>query len=159
MIKIFKKQKDGGKDSPVDGYFLIEWKGLFSIALLKFNKGQREAFHTHAFDAYTWFLFGDMEEERLYYYKNQIDEKNLDIVGKEDKKYKFSFIPKFTSKDNLHRVTAKKTSWCFTLRGRWDKTWIEVDKVNTEKNEKYSQLRLYTDGRKVLEKSRAYWKL
>ena len=55
-MKLFSKCKDGGKESPVDGYFLIECKGLFSVALLKFNKGGREAYHTHAFDAYTWFL-------------------------------------------------------------------------------------------------------
>ncbi len=32
---ILKKRKDGGKTSPVDAYFLCEFKSLFGIALLK----------------------------------------------------------------------------------------------------------------------------
>ena len=76
-MKLFSKCKDGGKESPVDAYFLIECKGLFfSVALLKFNKGGREAYHTHAFDAYTWFLKGDLVEEDVsgeqYTYKRSI---------------------------------------------------------------------------------------
>lgn len=60
MRNFLVKKKDGGPESPVDAYFLVELKGLFSIALLKFNKGCREAFHSHAFDAWTWFLSGDL---------------------------------------------------------------------------------------------------
>jgi len=47
-MRLFQKAKDGGPESPVDGYFLIEIKSLFSIALLKFNNGGRENYHTHA---------------------------------------------------------------------------------------------------------------
>lgn len=110
---LFKKRKDGGKSSPVDAYFVCEIKGLFSIAFLKFNKGGREAFHTHAFDALTWFLSGNLVEE--------------DVNG-DTYKYKRSLIPKFTSKSKNHRVKATKDSWCFTLRGAWDETWTEYNK-------------------------------
>ena len=45
ITRFFSKAKDGGKDSPVDGYFLIEIKWLFSVVLLKFNKGHRDNCH------------------------------------------------------------------------------------------------------------------
>jgi hypothetical protein len=111
-MKLFKKSKDGGPDSPVDAFFLIEWKQGFSIAILKFNKGARQAFHTHAFKAWTWFLKGRLEEE--------------DISG--DKyNYKRSLYPKVTEKEKNHRVKAFEDSWCLTVRGPWDKTWKETE--------------------------------
>jgi hypothetical protein len=111
-MAIFKKAPDGGPQSPVKAYFLCEFKGLFSIALLNFAQGGREAFHTHAFNAITWFLCGDLEEE-------QIDGTR--------KKYRRSLIPKLTKRDNNHRVRAAKSSWCFTIRGPWKAEWTEDD--------------------------------
>lgn len=109
-MRIFTKAKDGGPNSPVDAYFLIECKKLFSIAILKFNKGAREAYHTHAFDAYTWFICGELLEQdingSLYLYAR-------------------SLMPKFTPKNKNHRVIADKTSWCLTIRGPWSDTWTE----------------------------------
>jgi hypothetical protein len=125
-MKFFSKSKDGGPNSPVDAYFLFEIKPIISIALLKFNAGGREAFHTHAFSAVTWFLYGDLTEE-------QIDGTFT--------KYTRSIIPKITLRNNNHRVYATKTSWCLTIRGPWLKTWTE----DTEK-EKIT----LTHGRKVI---------
>ena len=124
----FSKVKDGGPNSPVDGYFLFEIKNLCSIALLKFNKGCREEFHTHAFDALTWFLWGDIEEE--------------DVSGS-TYKYTRSFFPKITKKSKNHRVKASADSWCFTIRGPWDKTW-------TEYNKDTDITTTFTHGRKVI---------
>jgi len=42
--------------------FLIEWKILFSIGILHFQEGSREAFHNHAFNAITFWLSGDVTE-------------------------------------------------------------------------------------------------
>ena len=50
-MRLFFKSKDGGPDSSVTGYWLIESKKLFSIVLLKFDGRSREAYHTHAFNA------------------------------------------------------------------------------------------------------------
>jgi hypothetical protein len=36
--RLFYVKPDGGKDSGVTAYFLIEWKVLFSIGLLRFKK-------------------------------------------------------------------------------------------------------------------------
>ena len=110
-IKLFCKSPDGGKDSGVTGYFLIEWKNVFSIALLRFSKGSREAFHSHAFNAYTWWLKGAVEEQYL--------------DGKKPKLWFPSIKPKFTPRDNFHKIIGLEESWCFTVRGPWSKTWQE----------------------------------
>jgi hypothetical protein len=107
---LFEKRKDGGPNSPVDAYFLIESKRFFSIALLKFNKGGREAFHTHAFNALTWFIKGDILEK--------------DVKGCEYQ-YTRSFIPKLTRRSMNHRVKAVEDSWCLTVRGPWKDIWSE----------------------------------
>lgn len=129
-MRFLEKTKDGGPLSPVTAYFLIEIKPLFSIALLKFNPGARDNFHTHAFHALTFFLKGDMGEyirkegETLY------------------KPYKdFSF--KITPRSRLHRVKSWKTSWALSFRGPWTKTWTE----ETPEGETI----ILTNGRKVLD--------
>jgi hypothetical protein len=63
--RVFYKKPDGGKDSGVTAYFLIEWKILFSIGVLRFKKGTREAYHNHAFNALTWWLKGKVTEEKI----------------------------------------------------------------------------------------------
>lgn len=127
-MSVLQKAKDGGRYSPVDAYFLIEVKCLFSIALLKFNKGTRENLHSHAFDALTWFICGDLVE--------------LDISG-DMYIYKKSIFPKLTRKAKTHKVIALKDSWCFTIRGKWQDTW-------TEYNELSNKTTTLTHGRKVL---------
>ena len=127
-MRILQKAKDGGQNSPVDAYFLIELKGLFSIALLKFNRGTRENLSSHAFDALTWFICGALIE--------------LDISG-DMYLYKRSILPKFTRKSKIHKVIALNDSWCFTIRGRWQDTW-------TEYNEESKELITLTHGRKVV---------
>ena len=128
-MHILRKRKDGGKTSPVDAYFLCEFKNLFSVALLKFNKGGREEYHTHAFDAYTIFLKGNLVEE--------------DVDGSEHI-YRRGKL-KFTPKSKNHRVSAKEDSWCFTLRGPWVDSW-------TEYNVKDNLTTFFTHGRKVVHK-------
>lgn len=110
-MKFFKKSYDGGKDSGVTGYWLIEWKGLFSIVLLRFSEGSREAFHSHAFNALTWWLKGAVVEQFQ--------------DGAESKLWGPSLIPKYTKRDNFHKVYALKVSWALSFRGPWSKTWKE----------------------------------
>ena len=129
-MRILSKSKDGGPDSPVDGFFLIELKSLFSVVLLRFNEGGREAFHTHAFNALTWFIAGDMTEE--------------DIDGS-FRKYQRSLIPKFTPRNKNHRVWANRNSWAISIRGPWASTWTEDD------TEYHTVL---THGRKIVERTK-----
>lgn len=111
-MKLFFKSKDGGPESNVTGYWLIESKSLFSVALLKFSKGSRDAFHTHAFNSVSWVLSGWLFEELLHTY-----------VGKY---LEPSILPVYTSRNRMHRVHGLlKTSWILTFRGPWSKTWQE----------------------------------
>lgn len=111
--RLFYTKPDGGKDSGVTGYFLIECKWLFSVAILKFERGSREAYHSHAFNALTWWISGDAVEERMIEGAVWI------------KRYKRSWKPKYTPRDNVHKVVAYTPSWAFTIRGPWQDTWNE----------------------------------
>lgn len=128
VSNLFSKVKDGGPESPVDAYFLIEIKSLFSIAVLKFNKGGREAYHTHAFNAFTWFLKGELEEQDVHGDRFQ---------------YRHGLLPKVTKREKNHRVLAKQDSWCLTFRGPWAKQW-------TEYKEAEDQTITMTSGRVVI---------
>jgi hypothetical protein len=117
-VRLFNKTKDGGPKSHVDAYFLCEFKNWFSIALLKFNVGGRGVYHTHAFNAYTWFLKGSLVEE--------------DIDGSVYA-YTRSLFPKYTPKTKNHRVKAYEPSWCVTIRGPWSDRWTEFDPETAKK--------------------------
>jgi hypothetical protein len=110
LPKIFYKKFDGGKESGVTGYFLIEWKPVFSIGLLHFKEGSREAYHNHAFSAITWFLKGRVTEEKLDGTK---------------KDFSASIIPKYTPYTCFHKVIAHVDTWALTFRGPWFNTWHE----------------------------------
>lgn len=113
-MKFLRKMKDGGLDSTVTGYWLIEAKGLFSIVLLKFEGKSREAFHTHAFDAISWLLSGSLTETV-----------KLTRRTTYNRYYKPSLKPIKTLKNRFHKVSSDGTSWVLSFRGPWDKTWIE----------------------------------
>ena len=128
ITNFLRKRKDGGPSSPVDAYFLIEIKALFTIAILRFNKGRRESFHTHAFDACTWFLKGELLEE---------------CVTGTTHMYTRSIKPKVTLKEKNHRVLAMKDSWCLTIRGPWVEVWTEYE-------EKENITTIFSWGRKIV---------
>ena len=109
-MKLFKHMTDGGKDSVVEGYWLIEWKALFSIVLLKFNNGSREAYHSHAFNCFSWVLKGKLIEDTMTYEKNV---------------YKPSIWPFGTYRRTFHRVTSISTTWVLSFRGPWSNLWLE----------------------------------
>jgi len=124
--RLFYVKPDGGNDSGVTAYFLIEWKILFSIGILHFKRGSREAYHNHAFNALTWWLKGKVTEEK---------------IDKTTKDFKPSFIPKYTSRDNFHKVIAHEETYALTFRSCWRDVWLEY------KNNKYIVL---THGRKII---------
>lgn len=116
-MKLFRKSYDGGADSGVTGYWLIECKSLFSIVLLHFNPGSREAFHSHAFNAVTWWLKGLVTEEFLG--KDATNKPSFRI-------WTPSFRPKWTPKKCFHKILAgEKGAWALSFRGPWDATWFE----------------------------------
>jgi hypothetical protein len=134
-MKLFHKSKDGGADSNVTGYWLIEAKSLFSIVLLRFDKGSREAFHNHAFNAVSWVLKGKLWE--IVRSGNWYWEKGLLP----------SFKPVYTSRDRMHQVhgIAEKT-WVLSFRGPWASEWKEY----LPKEDKEVTL---TNGRKIVDEN------
>jgi hypothetical protein len=129
-MRFFQKAADGGKNSGVTGYFLVEIKPLFSIVLLRFSEGSREAYHSHAFNALTLWLSGHVREVRFW--------KELERTTSKDFK---AGMWKVTRRDNMHRVIGLKKSWALSFRGSWIDRWQEF------KNGKIVTL---THGRKVV---------
>ncbi len=108
-MKLFQKSPDGGKDSGVTGYFLIEWKSVFSVALLHFAKGTREAYHEHAFNALTIWLKGHVKEHHL---------------GKPTLYFKAGDV-KLTPRLTFHKIEALESTWALSFRGPWAEFWNE----------------------------------
>ena len=137
MPKFLFKSKDGGPESNVTGYWLIESKRFFSIVLLRFDKGSREVFHNHAFNAWSWILNGELKE--LHKVKGFMYDHLL------ENSMKPSFLPIFTHQNRMHQVhgVADK-SWALSFRGPWNKTWKEwLPKEGREVT--------LTSGRKIVE--------
>lgn len=134
-MKILKLLKDGGLESHVWGYFLIEWKSVFSIVLLRFERGSREAFHTHAFHAVSWLLRG------------RIQEQVLDAAGLVVKIHWYSPSPWpiWTPRNRFHKVIARERAWVLSFRGPWLSQWREF----IQKTGRFLTL---THGRKVIDK-------
>jgi hypothetical protein len=109
-LKLFYHGKDGGAESTVWGWWLIEAKNLLSVALLKFADGSREAYHDHAFNSISWVLRGKLVEH------------NLDGTVNT---YTPRLRPIITKRDTFHKVVSEGTTWVFTLRGPWWTTWHE----------------------------------
>lgn len=112
-MRLFQWAKDGGPESNVDGFFIIEIKWLFSIVLLRFEGKSRANFHSHAFHAWTWLLSGNMTEIFYRHFWPRM--------------YRRSLLPKLTRRKDIHKVNAHGVAWCISLRGPWQKTWWEVD--------------------------------
>lgn len=126
--RFFLKKSDGGKDSGVNSYLFFEWKPVCSFGFLKFNKGTRDSFHSHAFTGITWWLKGKVEEETWQ---------------GETKTFIPSFKPKITKRDKIHRVKGVETTWAITFRNNWQDQWFEIDKDGNKI--------ILTHGRKVVE--------
>lgn len=108
-MKFLSKAADGGPASGVTGYFLVEIKWLFSVVLLHFAEGSREAFHEHAFNAYTIWLAGEVREEH-----------------RDGRKCFFSAgMRKRTPRYVFHKIIALKSSWALSFRGPWVDHWRE----------------------------------
>lgn len=115
-MKFFQRASDGGKDSGVTGFFFVEIKPMFSVVLLRLRNGTREAFHSHAFNALTWWLTGHVLEHRMCLTNPE------EIAVKE---YRPSFKPKYTPRENHHKVESIGVSWALSFRGPWVDKWVE----------------------------------
>jgi len=114
-VKFFTLMKDGGPESHVWGYWLVEIKGLCSIVLLRFEDGTREAYHSHAFNAVSWLLRGTLHESVLDWSPTP------GII------YRPSWCPIWTPRSRTHKVRSIGRSWVLSFRGPWADTWLEYD--------------------------------
>jgi hypothetical protein len=112
-MKFFKKMKDGGAESTVTGYWLVEIKSLFSIVLLRFDGYSREAFHEHAFNCWNWLIAGALRETFVNNSRSTRSyvEGDTFIIRRED----------FHKVDSIGGAKA----WLLSIRGPWSKTWKE----------------------------------
>lgn len=122
-MKLLFKAKDGGLESSVTGYWLIEWKPVFSIVLLKFEGKSRDAYHTHAFNCLNWLIKGHLVEHFLKSFLT--------------KEYFASIIPFVIRREDFHKVDSIGTSWVLSFRGPWLNTWMDFS----------DKLRVLTHGR------------
>lgn len=102
--------KDGGRESTVWAYVLVEIKSLFSVMLLRFENGSRDAYHEHAFDCISWVLKGKLTEELLDGTINR---------------YRPSLRPVITRRSTFHQVVSTGRTWVLTFRGPWADKWRE----------------------------------
>lgn len=108
-MRFLEKSHDGGEGSGVTGFFLIEIKSLFSIVLIRFRPGTRDAYHNHAFNALTFWL------------KGRVIEHHLDGTSQEWSSPSIKYTPRST----FHKVDAQGTAWALCIRGPWKKYWNE----------------------------------
>lgn len=131
-MKFLEVTKDGGPRSKVWAHWLIEIKGLFSIVLLRFENGSREAFHNHAFNCFSWVLKGKLREEFMYSTYSSLE-------------HHASFKPFITKKSYYHKVASHGRTWVLSFRGPWSKTWKETNEDNIEQT--------FTHGRILLKET------
>lgn len=131
-MRVFHYGKDGGPKSRVWGFFLVEFKSLFSIVLLKFEDGSRDAYHNHAFKAVSWLLRGELREKL---WRDEVT--NV---------YRPSWRPILTPRSRFHRVSSRGRSWVLSFRGPWAPTWHE--------GTRHGFLTKLTHGRKVVNRLR-----
>lgn len=138
-MKFIETSKDGGPESTVWAYWLIELKGLFSIVLLRFEDGTREAYHSHAFNSVSWVLSGKLLEEHQDRKANVEKQRHFrDWKFYTDIHTPYLF-PVMTYRSTTHKVRSIGRTWVLSFRGPWAKTWKEV--VDGEE-------RVLTSGRK-----------
>lgn len=116
-MKLLKMMKDGGNESTVTGYWLIEAKSLFSICLLRFEGASREAYHSHAFNCLSWVVRGKLSEQ---------------FLSGTRREHCASLKPFVTTRQDFHKVSSDGDSWVLTFRGPWARSWKEYIPASNE---------------------------
>jgi hypothetical protein len=132
-MRFLQVRKDGGPKSGVTGFFVIEIKSLFSVVLLKFERDYREEFHSHAFNALTWWIYGSVIELH----------KDGRALG-----WRPSILPKWTPRSCFHKIIPMKTAYAFSIRGPWSNKWYEYNPISKETT-------TLTNGREIVERTEA----
>lgn len=126
---ILWNKKDGGPHSRV-WCWGFESKRLFSVLILRFAFGSREAYHSHAFNSVSWVLRGVLRE------RERVD------FGDTSRDHRASFKPILTYRSTLHQVLGRApNTWVLSFRGPWCTEWIEHNEHGVQ---------VLTNGRRVV---------
>jgi hypothetical protein len=87
---------------------------VFSLVLLRFAKGTRDAYHEHAFNAWTLWLKGRVIEWEIFNGEQ----------ARWGRIYRAGML-KYTPRTMMHQIEALETSWALSLRGPWVNRWRE----------------------------------
>jgi len=109
-MDILNIRKDGGPESKVKGLFIIAIKKLFSVVILHFADGSRDAYHSHAFNCVSWVLKGNLTEN---------------MKDGRVREYLPSLKPVITRREDFHKVVSTGDTYVLSFRGPWKDTWHE----------------------------------
>lgn len=112
-MRLFSLTKDGGAESRVWAYNVIESKQFGSIMFLRFEHGSREAFHSHAFNSVSWVLRGKLIE----HFHPSMKTSHRFVVHNPSRR------PIRTFRDTYHKVFSVGRTWVLTFRGPGAPTW------------------------------------
>lgn len=119
-MKILMGGKDGGPDSKVRMWG-IESKKHGSLLLLRFDGPSREAYHSHAFNAWSWLLRGCLIEET----KVRATSDGRVFSQCFDMMYEPSVKPIYTDANTMHKVHGFGVAWALTVRTGWLNSWLD----------------------------------
>jgi len=103
-------------DQVVSQFVVFEWKCLFSIIIFYFHKseGSQDRFHTHAFNAISFKIFGEYTEYIL------LSERQGDYVTERRTQF-FKYFPR----NSYHKIGNSNGCMTLLLSGRWKREWKE----------------------------------
>lgn len=100
----------------VSQFVIFECKWLFSIIIFYFHKcdDSQDRFHTHAFNAWSFKLFGEYDEHIL----------DNELTGDHHIERRTQFIKYFPC-DSYHRIANSNGCCTVLFSGPWKKEWKE----------------------------------
>lgn len=115
-ISILKYNRFKFGQQEVSQFVIFECKWLFSIIIFYFHKcdESQDRFHTHAFNALSFKLFGEYDEHIL----------DNELTGDYHIERRKSII-KYFPRDSYHRIANIDGCCTLLLSGRWKKYWKE----------------------------------
>lgn len=115
-------------------FVLFEHKRLFSIIFFYFKgDGWQDRWHTHAFNAISFKLFGSYLEDSLHHSRYRLVSGPLWFIPEPDPESEFvSVIKKRTElikyfpRDSFHKLGHSNGCMTMLLSGPWKPQWVEV---------------------------------
>ena len=116
MISLLCYNRFSFGDQFVSQFVIFECKWLFSIIVFYFHKskGHQDRFHTHAFNAISFKIFGTYDEHKL------TNAETGDYTIKKRTEF-FRYFPM----DSFHRIANSNGCCTVLMSGRWRKNWVE----------------------------------